>query len=197
MVRIFAILTSLGALVLLTGCSTILPASEDSLETPAASGTRIFAPVLQAPDSGAAATETGDPYPAGSGTGSSAAADSSAPYPAGDGSGPMAGSMKGTVFVENLALVVSEEPAKVQLEVSGNLPTPCHFFGWEISPPDPEGIIRIEVFSSFDPDKICIQVIKPFEDTIELTDLPPGEYIVMVNEEEVGEFELDEAIGNP
>jgi hypothetical protein len=175
------VLAILGIFLLLAGCTPVAP--DEILDgTPDSNNSKIFAPV--APGSGAGGSATTESEPKSN--------ESGPAYPAGEGAGSEAEMEIGTAFVQESNLIVSEDPPGVDLAISGGLPTPCHFLDWEISPPDQEGVIRVKVFSRFDPEMICAQVIKPFEETIALTDLPQGEYKVLVNGEEAGEFELDE-----
>jgi len=74
------------------------------------------------------------------------------------------------------------------LNVAGALPTPCHELRVEISDPDEQNRIYIEVYSVSEPDKICVQVLEPFDESIPLEGFPSGEYSVWVNGEEVGEI---------
>lgn len=58
-----------------------------------------------------------------------------------------------------------------------------------INSPDAENKIFIEVYTVYNPDLHCIQVVKPFEETIELGTFPSGHYTVWVNEAKITEFD--------
>jgi inhibitor of cysteine peptidase len=121
--------------------------------------------------------------------------DSDKPMPVEPDGGP-GGDIDGdkvvaTAFVNNAQLLIMESfPVQVALDVSGDLPTPCHEFQYEISSPDAENQIHIEIFSMVEPGQVCIEVLEPFSENISLpvSDLPDGVYTVFVNGELVGEF---------
>jgi hypothetical protein len=101
-----------------------------------------------------------------------------------------AGPARGPVFIENQQVLILESiPVQFRLQLSGMLPTPCHSLGWEMGEPDEEGVIDIQVFSLADSDLNCIQVLEPFETSLDLGSLPSGEYVVRVNGEVVGGIE--------
>lgn len=97
---------------------------------------------------------------------------------------------RGNIFVEEKGLVIRESyPPQIALGISGNLPTPCHEIRAEISEPDAENKINVDVYSVVDPNMICTQVLKPFMENIELGTYPGGHYSVWLNGEMVGEFD--------
>ena len=107
--------------------------------------------------------------------------------------GPKPGDAKltrGNIFVEEKGLLIRESyPPQIALGISGNLPTPCHEIRAEISDPDAENKINVDVYSVVDPNMICTQVLKPFMENIELGTFPTGHYSVWLNGEMVGEFD--------
>ena len=97
---------------------------------------------------------------------------------------------RGIIFIEEKGLVIRESyPPQIALGFSGNLPTPCHEIRAEISEPDAENKINVDVYSVVDPNMICTQVLKPFMENIELGTFPDGHYSVWLNGEMVGEFD--------
>lgn len=97
---------------------------------------------------------------------------------------------RGSVFLEKADVVIRESfPPQVSLNISGNLPTPCHKLRVVIQPPDADNKIEAEVYSLIDPDVICTQVLSPFEESIDLGTFPTGHYTVLVNGKLVGEFD--------
>lgn len=97
---------------------------------------------------------------------------------------------RGNVFIEESGLLIRESyPPQISYSFSGNLPTPCHQLRAEVSDPDPENKIQIEVYTVVDPDLMCTQVLKPFQETIDLGTFPSGHYSVWVNDELAGEFD--------
>lgn len=97
---------------------------------------------------------------------------------------------RGNVFLNEVSIVIRESyPPQVSLSLSGDLPTPCHELRAEISPPNPENKILVDAFSVVDPNIACTQVLKPFQEYINLGTFPPGHYSVWVNGQLAGEFD--------
>jgi hypothetical protein len=94
------------------------------------------------------------------------------------------------VFIEEQGLLIRESfPPQIALGLSGNLPSPCHQVRSDVSPPDAENRINVEVYSVVDPTMNCTQVLSPFMETIELGTFPSGHYSVWLNGELAGEFD--------
>jgi hypothetical protein len=97
---------------------------------------------------------------------------------------------RGTVFLNEASLIIRESfPPQISLTLAGDLPTPCNQLRVEVSPADPENKIVVDVYSVVNPDEVCIQVIEPFEESIDLGTFPTGHYTVWVNGEMAGEFD--------
>ena len=97
---------------------------------------------------------------------------------------------RGNIYIDEASLVIRESfPPQISLSLSGGLPTPCNQMRVEIHPPDSENKVLVDVYSVIDPDKVCIQVLEPFEEHIDLGTFPTGHYTVWVNGELVGEFD--------
>ena len=97
---------------------------------------------------------------------------------------------RGNVFISESNLLIRESyPVQIALILRGELPTPCHQLRVNIIPPDSENKIQVEAYTVFDPAMNCIQVLKPFEENVELGTFPGGHYTVWVNENQVGEFD--------
>ena len=97
---------------------------------------------------------------------------------------------RGNVYINEASLIIRESfPPQVSLTLAGDLPTPCNQLRAEISAPDPENKIRVDVYSVIDPNRICVQVLEPFEESIDLGTFPTGHYTVWVNGEMAGEFD--------
>ena len=98
---------------------------------------------------------------------------------------------RGAAYIEETEILLLESfPVQVRLKLRGNLPTPCHALQWEVSEPDEQGQIRVEVYAATEPDQICIQVLEPFEAQIPLGDYREGDFTVWLNGEKVGAFNL-------
>ena len=97
---------------------------------------------------------------------------------------------RGNVFIGESGIILRESfPVQVVLGLSGELPTPCHQLRVVIEPPDSENKILVEAYTVFNPEMNCIQVLKPFQEMIELGTFPAGHYTVWVNGTRVGEFD--------
>ncbi len=97
---------------------------------------------------------------------------------------------KGPVYLDSAQLLVREgQPVPVVLALQGYLPTPCHMLRVAVSAPDERGHIRVEIYSVEEEGKVCVQVLAPFEAQVPLSGYASGHYIVLVNDQEVGEFD--------
>jgi hypothetical protein len=97
---------------------------------------------------------------------------------------------RGNIYINESSLVIRESyPPQISLSISGDLPTPCNQLRAEVSPPDQENNIKVDVYTVIDPDKVCIQVLEPFEENIDLGTFPTGHYAVWVNGEKAGDFD--------
>jgi len=97
---------------------------------------------------------------------------------------------QGNVYLDLAQIHILESyPVQVVLTLQGNLPTPCDNLRVQVSPPDEQSRITIEVYSLTDSTKICAQMLKPFDANIPLGSFPPGHYSVWVNGEQIGEFD--------
>ena len=97
---------------------------------------------------------------------------------------------RGNIFIQEMGLLIRESfPPQIALTISGNLPTPCHLMRAEIKAPDRENKIVVDVYTVVDRNMVCTQMLKPFEENIELGTFPTGHYSVWVNGELAGEFD--------
>jgi len=80
-------------------------------------------------------------------------------------------------------------PPQVVLTLRGNLPTPCNQLRVMISAPDNENRILVDVYSVVDANKVCAQMLAPFEADVQLGGFTSGHYTVWVNSEQIGEFD--------
>jgi hypothetical protein len=96
-------------------------------------------------------------------------------------------SVKGPVFIDETGIIkVADNPAKYQLKISGNRPTPCHELQYRINPPDKDKKIIIGVYTLVKSGQICPQVLSPFSLSIDLGTIPVGEFSVYANEIKAG-----------
>jgi hypothetical protein len=97
---------------------------------------------------------------------------------------------RGPAFVEATDILILESfPLQFQLSLSGNLPTPCNELRIVVDEPDANNIIAVEVYSVVDPNAICVQVLQPFQASVNLGSFPSGHYTITVNGEVKGELD--------
>ena len=98
---------------------------------------------------------------------------------------------RGNVYLDSTEIILRESyPVQAALIVRGSLPTPCHELKVDVAQPDDQNRIMVEIYSVTDPDQACIQVLEPFEETVELGSYTRGSFSVWVNGEPVGEIKL-------
>ena len=86
-------------------------------------------------------------------------------------------------------LTLESSPLQFTLALKGSLPTPCNQLRVDVSPPDSENKIIVDVYSVVKADEICAQVVEPFEENVPLGSFPAGHYTLWVNGELVTEFD--------
>ena len=97
---------------------------------------------------------------------------------------------RGNVYINEASLIIRESfPPQISVTITGDLPTPCNQLRAEIHEPDAENKILVDVYSVVDPDQVCVQVLEPFEESIDLGTYPTGHYTVWVNDQMAGEFD--------
>lgn len=98
--------------------------------------------------------------------------------------------IRGEAYIDSNDLLTLESfPLQFMLNIKGNLPTPCNALRVLVNPPDAENKIYVDVYSVISPDKVCVQVLSPFEANVSLGSFPTGKYILFVNGIQVAEFE--------
>jgi hypothetical protein len=80
-------------------------------------------------------------------------------------------------------------PIQVALRLQGELPTPCHSLQWSVEEANEDREISVDVFSLAPTTGDCIQVLEPFEEAIQLGSYQGGRHTVLVNGEQVGDFD--------
>ncbi|MEE4195763.1 MAG: DUF333 domain-containing protein [Anaerolineae bacterium] len=95
----------------------------------------------------------------------------------------------GKAFVDGSKLLLEKE---LSVQITGNLPDPCHNLYVEIADPDDENNIHITTSSwQSNTGLMCVQVLEPFDVTVKIPTegLADGVYTVFVNNQEVGSFQ--------
>ena len=98
---------------------------------------------------------------------------------------------KAKAMIDSSSLIFTTgDLVQVELILNGHLPTPCHELRIHIPEPDAEGNIMVEIYSLTEPDIICEQVLRAFNETIILGVYPRGSYLVWINGGVVGNFDF-------
>jgi hypothetical protein len=79
-------------------------------------------------------------------------------------------------------------PARVGLHILGSLPSICHELRMEMSPPNRQYQIFIEVYSVVNLNLDCENVFQQFEADILFGMFSPGRYTVWMNKGYIGDF---------
>jgi hypothetical protein len=93
------------------------------------------------------------------------------------------------VFVESTDILLLESfPVQVVLRVTGKLPTPCHTPAWAVN--DLGDTIEVDLWSTSDPEALCVTVLEPFDVPISLGSYESADIYVVLNGESVGRIEI-------
>jgi hypothetical protein len=98
---------------------------------------------------------------------------------------------RGTVFLEGAQVLTMESlPPQFTLLLSGNLPTPCNQLRVVVMEPDANKVIQVDAYSVVDPNKMCTQVLAPFQANVPMGTFATGKYQVTVNGQEAGQIQV-------
>ncbi|MGA1867821.1 MAG: protease inhibitor I42 family protein [bacterium] len=105
---------------------------------------------------------------------------------------------RGAAYVTHTDVLFLESyPVQVKLNVTGQLPTPCHELRAIVYEPDRQNRIHIELYSLVNPGIFCIQVMESFNVTLSVGNYTDGAYTIWINGENVNDFDLDNPYPNP
>jgi hypothetical protein len=97
---------------------------------------------------------------------------------------------RGDVYISAASLTIRESyPPQISLSINGDLPTPCNKLRVKIDAPDQGNKIMVDIYSLVDPDKVCIQILEPFQEYVDLGTFSTGHYSVWVNGKLAGKFD--------
>lgn len=98
----------------------------------------------------------------------------------------------GNAYVEiassEVMLSTESDSTEIIIHLVGNLPNPCYNLRVSAHEPDKENNIQIDVYSVADANKVCADVLQPFDETISLGEYSSGEYTIFINEEALGKI---------
>lgn len=98
--------------------------------------------------------------------------------------------VRGAVYLDSADVLVMESyPVQIAVLLKGSLPTPCHELRVAVNEPDEANRIRLEVYSVSDPNAVCAQMLKSFEQSVYLGSYPAGHYTIWIDERQIGEFD--------
>jgi hypothetical protein len=98
---------------------------------------------------------------------------------------------RGNVFIDSSQIIVLESfPPQFRMAIKGSLPTPCHQLRLSVGHPDANNRVDIEAYSVYDPEAVCIQVLKEFDAVLSLDGLATGKYSIWLNGQSVGEIDV-------
>ncbi len=100
------------------------------------------------------------------------------------------GSKLAGAIVNNTSLVerFDLDPFRVELSISGSLPSVCNELRIDVAPPNTDYQIFIEVYSLINKDVNCDNVFQQFEANLLLGVYSNGRYTVWVNDAYAGDF---------
>ena len=94
-------------------------------------------------------------------------------------------------FVDSVELKPASAANYTDVVVNGNLPTPCNELKVNVTAPDNQNKIVIQVYTLIEKGKVCTEQLKPFSGPVaSLGGYPAGKYTVIVNDQTAGEFTI-------
>jgi hypothetical protein len=96
----------------------------------------------------------------------------------------------GSVYLDSTELLSMESyPPQFTLVLKGNMPNPCNHLRIAVKPPDAQNKIMASVYSVFDPNSMCMDVLQPFDVNYPLGSFPAGHYTLWLNGKQIAEFD--------
>jgi hypothetical protein len=81
-------------------------------------------------------------------------------------------------------------PVQVRLEISGMLTSACHEIETQVSGPDESGQITVEAVEELVEEAACAGGGETFREAIPIGDFTEGQYVILLNGDKVGEFDV-------
>lgn len=85
----------------------------------------------------------------------------------------------GEIFVDGVELHLDGTTGRLRL--TGNLPTPCHMAMWTVE--NGHERIEVEIWTVFEPEVVCSQVLQPFDVEVSLGEIDGAERVFLDGEE--------------
>jgi hypothetical protein len=112
------------------------------------------------------------------------------PYAPQSGDGDL---IYGDITVDSSSVfLVASQPPQMMVNFSYFQPTPCHQLRVEVSKPDDKNQIYLKAYAIVEKDRPCalMALATPLPASLTLGSLPGGHYIVFLNDNQIGEFDL-------
>ena len=100
--------------------------------------------------------------------------------------------MAGDIIIDSSSVFLAEsQPPQVMVNFAYFQPTPCYQLRVEISGPDADNHINLKAYAVAEKDKPCalMALATPLQASLNLGSLPSGHYIVVLNDNQIGEFD--------
>ena len=100
--------------------------------------------------------------------------------------------MAGDITVDSSSVFLAEsQPPQVMVNFAYFEPTPCYQLRVEVSAPDADNHIAIKAYAVAEKDKPCalMALSTPLQASLNLGSFPSGHYFVVLNGNQIGEFD--------
>ncbi len=100
--------------------------------------------------------------------------------------------MAGDITVDSSSVFLAKsQPPQLMVNFAYFQPTPCFQLRVEISGPDAENRIALKAYAVAEKDKPCslMALATPLQASLNLGSFPGGHYIVVLNDNQIGEFD--------
>ncbi len=100
--------------------------------------------------------------------------------------------MRGDIKVDSSSLSLAKsQPPQVMVNFAYFQPTPCYQLRVEISGPDTSNHITLTAYAVAEKDKPCalMALATPLQASLNLGSFPKGHYFVVLNDNQIGEFD--------
>ena len=100
--------------------------------------------------------------------------------------------MAGDITIDSTSVFLSKsQPPQLMVDFAYFQPTPCYQLRVEISGPDSENHIALKAYAVAEKDKACtlMALATPLQASLDLGSFPRGHYVVILNDNQIGEFD--------
>ena len=101
--------------------------------------------------------------------------------------------MVGDITIDSTSVFLAKsQPPQLMVNFGYFQPTPCYQLRVEISRPDAENHIALKAYAVAEKDKACtlMALATPLQASLDLGSFPSGHYVVFLNDNQIGEFDL-------